>query len=140
MTVVLDSWAVLCLLQGEEPGAERVEAVLADHPVMSWINLGEVLYILLRRRTADEAHAAVRDVQASVELELPTEAHVRRAAHIKYRYAIAYADAYAAATAIAHNGRLWTGDPELLVPDAPWQPVDLRSQESPVGGSDGVGG
>ncbi len=64
MTVVLDSWAVHCLLQSEELGAELVEEVLADRPVMSWVNLGEVLYVLLRRRPRDEAEEAVRDVAA----------------------------------------------------------------------------
>ena len=126
MTVVLDSWSVLCLLQGEEPGARRVEQALADRPVMSWINLGEVLYILLRRRTQAESVAAIRDVQSMVTVELPSEAIVRQAATIKAAHAMAYADAFAAATAIAHDGQLWTGDPELLVPGASWQVVDLR--------------
>lgn len=126
MRVVLDSWAVLCLLQGEEPGADRVERALADRPVMSWINLGEVLYVLLRRRTAAEAATAIRDVQAFVTVELPTETVVRQAAAIKAAHAMAYADAYAAATAIMHDGQLWTGDPELLVRDAPWKALDLR--------------
>jgi len=34
--------------------------------------------------------------------------------------------AFAAATAIAHDAELWTGDPELLVSDAPWRWRDLR--------------
>lgn len=126
MTVVLDSWAVLALLQGESPAGRRVEAILAERPVLSWINLGEVLYILLRRRTKAEATSAVRDIEALTAVELPSEAVVRRAAEIKASYAMAYADAFAAATAIAHSGRLWTGDPELLAPDAPWESLDLR--------------
>lgn len=126
MTIVLDSWAVLCLLGGESPGAERVEGALADRPVMSWINLGEVLYILLRRMDRNEALTAVRDVQATVTVELPNESTVRQAAEIKARYRMAYADAFAAATAVEHDAELWTGDPELLVRDATWRPVDLR--------------
>lgn len=125
MTVVLDSWAVLCLLQGEEPGATRVERALADRPVMSWINLGEVEYILLRRRAQAEAATAIRDIQFVVAVELPTEAVVRKAAAIKAAHTMAYADAFAAATALGHDAQLWTGDPELLVPDAPWQALDL---------------
>lgn len=126
MTVVLDSWAVLCLLQGEEPGVTRVERALADRPVMSWINLGEVEYILLRRRAQAEAATAIRDIQFVVAVELPTEAMVRKAAAIKAAHTMAYADAFAAATALGHDAQLWTGDPELLVPDAPWQALDLR--------------
>lgn len=59
-------------------------------------------------------------------VELPSEAVVRQAAAIKAAYAMAYADAFAAATALAYAGQLWTGDPELLIPAAPWQVVDLR--------------
>ena len=40
---------------------------------------------------------------------------------------MAYADAFAAATAIAHNASLWTGDPELLIVGAPWTWRDLRA-------------
>lgn len=129
MTVVLDSWAVLYLLQGEDPGSERVERALADRPVMSWVNLGEVLYVLLRRRGVDEAEETVRDLRASLTVELPTEAVVRKAAAIKATHPMSYADAFAAATAVAHDGELWTGDPELLVADAPWRPVNLRSRD-----------
>lgn len=39
---------------------------------------------------------------------------------------MAYADAFGAAVAIATDATLWTGDPELLVVDAPWRWRDLR--------------
>ena len=39
---------------------------------------------------------------------------------------MAYADAFAAETARAHDAELWTGDPELLLPDARWRWRDLR--------------
>lgn len=126
MTIVLDSWAVLCLLQGEGSSAERVERALPARPAMSWINLGEVLYILTRRRGAVAADETVRDLRASLAVELPSETVVRRAAAIKARYPMAYADAFAAATAVEHDGELWTGDPELLVAGAGWRAVDLR--------------
>lgn len=42
------------------------------------------------------------------------------------QHPMAYADVFAAATDIAHDGELWTGDPELLVPGAPWSALDLR--------------
>lgn len=126
MTVVLDSWAVLCLLQGEGPGAEQVESTLAERPVMSWINLGEVLYVLLRRLDRLDAEETVRDLRAALTVELPRETTVRQAAAIKATHRMSYADAFAAATAIAHDGVLWTGDPELLVPDAAWRAHDLR--------------
>lgn len=126
MRVVLDSWAVLCLLHDEGAAASRVEQVLADRPLMSWINLGEVFYISLRRRGEEEARDVVRDVRAVVDVELPTERVVLKAAEIKASYRMAYADAFAAATTVVHDGQLWTGDPELIVPDAPWRTLDLR--------------
>lgn len=126
MTVVLDSWAVFTLLD-RGPGAERVAGALDDRPVMSWINLGEVLYILTRRHGTIEAQEAVRDLRAVLAVELPTVGAVRRAAAIKAARRMSYADAFAAAAAVAHDAELWTGDPELLVPDAPWRAVDLRS-------------
>jgi predicted nucleic acid-binding protein len=126
MRVVLDSWAILCLLQGEEPGSAKVEQALVERPVMSWINLGEVFYILLRRRGKADADEAVRDVRSVVELELPTERVIKQAGTLKAAYPMAYADAFAAATAMRHDGQLWTGDPELLITGAPWRVLDLR--------------
>ena len=43
---------------------------------------------------------------------------------------MAYADAFAAATAIAHGAIFLSGDPELLVPGAPWHFEDLRAERS----------
>lgn len=126
MTVVLDSWAVLTLLQ-DGPGASRVARELERGPIMSWINLGEVLYILRRRHGSREADATVRDLCRVLHVELPPETVIRAAAAIKAEHRMSYADAFAVATALRHDGELWTGDPELLVPDAPWCPVDLRA-------------
>jgi len=127
VTIVLDSWAVLCLLQGEEPGAARVEEAMAQRPAISWINLGEVLYVLLRRLDTAEANEAVRDVRARTAPQLPDEALIRRAAALKAGHSMSYADAFAAATALAHDAELWTGDPELLAAGVPWRTVDLRT-------------
>ncbi len=88
MTVVLDSWAVLSLLQGGA-GADLVEQQLASRPVMSWVNLGEVLYVLIRRRGSAQAEEAVRDLQRVLNVEIPTEAIVRQAASIKAVHAMA---------------------------------------------------
>ena len=126
MNVVLDSWAALTLVQ-HGPGAERVARALEQRPLMSWINLGEVLYILTRRHGTTEAEETVRDLRRALTVELPSEVVVRRAAGIKAAHRMAYADAFAAATAVVHGAQLWTGDPELLVADAPWRPLDLRA-------------
>lgn len=128
MTVVLDSWAVLRLLEGVEPAASHVQTLLDGQPapVMSWINLGEVFYVVRRARGATEAEQVVRDLRPAVRLDLPSEDRIIGAATIKADHRMAYADAFAAATALAHDATLLTGDPELLVEDAPWRWQDLR--------------
>jgi predicted nucleic acid-binding protein len=103
--------------------------VLDERPVMSWINLGEVHYILVRRNGEPAAAEAVRDLRSVLRVELPTEHVVEQAARIKAGYRMSYADAFAAATAIRHHGELWTANPELLVPDAPWLALDLRAPD-----------
>ena len=129
MIFALDSWAVLRLLEGVEPAASRVERILdADRPVMSWINLGEVFYIVRRDRGDTEARDVVSDVRSRLRLDLPSEHRVLAAAAIKADHRMAYADAFAAATAIAHRATLLTGDPELLIDDAGWGWEDLRAQ------------
>ncbi len=127
MTECLDSWAVLRWLEGDEPAAARVEAAMPSRPVMSWINLGEVAYIVERRAGADRARRVVRGLRLRLTLDLPTEARVLEAAHLKAGYPLAYADAFAVATAIARGATLLTGDPEILDGDPAWPVEDLRS-------------
>ena len=74
----------------------------------------------------DDAHEVVRDLRLRVDLDLPSEQLVLAAASIKADNPMANADAFAAATALAHDATLLTGDPELLIQDAPWRWEDLR--------------
>jgi predicted nucleic acid-binding protein len=127
LTVSLDSWAILRWLDGNEPAAARVEAAMPSRPVMSWINLGEVAYIVERRAGVDRARRVVRDLRPRLTMDLPSQARILEAAHLKAGYAIAYADAFAVATAIAHGATLLTGDPEILGGDPSWPVEDLRS-------------
>jgi len=127
MTDCLDSWAVLRWLEGEEPAASRVEASLPDRPVMSWINLGEVSYIVDRKAGSAQAGLVVRELRRQLTLDLPTGARVLEAAAIKARYSFAFADAFAVATAIGHGAVLLTGDPRILEGDPAWPTADLRS-------------
>lgn len=127
MKFVLDSWAVLGLLDSAEPAASRVQEVLdGSRPLMSWINVGEVFYIVRRDQGDASAHQVVRDLRPQVQLDLPSERRVLEAATLKSDYPLAYADAFAAATAIAYQAVLLTGDPELLDAQAPWSSEDLR--------------
>jgi predicted nucleic acid-binding protein len=104
-----------------------VDAAMPSRPIMSWINLGEVSYIVERRAGADQARRVVRQLRPRLTLDLPTEARVLAAAHLKAEYPMAYADAFAVATAIAHGAILLTGDPEILNGDPAWSVVDLRT-------------
>ena len=127
MTVVLDSWAVLRYLENTEPMATLVADLLDEHrPLMSWINLGEVYYVLRRTHGEDDAVEALRDLRSVIDARLPNERLVLDAAGIQADHAMAYADAFGAALAIAEEATLWTGDPELLVDGARWRWRDLR--------------
>jgi predicted nucleic acid-binding protein len=127
VTTVLDSWAILRHLEGIEPAASAVDAVLEhERPIMSWINLGEVFYVLRRAHGEEEAMLTVRDIRDVISAELPTTDRVLEAARIKSDHRMSYADAFLAATAIAHDAVLWTGDEELLLTDAAWKWKDLR--------------
>lgn len=129
MSVVLDSWAILQYLEDRAPAAAAVAELLDSRtPIVSWINLGEVFYIIRRRAGETQALAAVRDLQRVLAAELPTTERILEAARIKAEHPMAYADAFAAATAISHDATLWTGDPELLIGNAPWSWQDLRSR------------
>lgn len=128
MTVVLDSWAVVRYLEDAHPVAEAVSDLLEhDKPLMSWINLGEILYVLRRLHGDDNATETVRDLRDVIDARLPDERLVLDAARIKADHSMAYADAFAAALTIATDATLWTGDPELLLQGSPWRWRDLRS-------------
>jgi predicted nucleic acid-binding protein len=131
VSVCLDSWAVLAWLDGDEPAASAVqEAFDAERPWMSWLNIGEVAYQLERRHGADEAAVVVRRVRAAVSLDDVTPERVLAAAHIKAVHPIAFADCFAAATALAREATLFTGDPELVDGDIGCDMRDLRPSRS----------
>ena len=127
MTVVLDSWAVLRFLENSEPAASLVADLLdGERPLMSWINLGEVHYVIRRSSGEDNAIETVRDLRDVIDVRLPDERMVLEAARIKSDHPMAYADAFGAALAVSESATLWTGDPELLVDGSPWSWRDLR--------------
>lgn len=131
MSAVLDSWAVLRYLEDEGEAAVQVANLLEDErPLMSWITLGEVHYVLRRLHGEGEAVETVRDLRDVLDARLPDERMVFAAARIKADWSMSYADGFAAALAVAQDADLWTGDPELLVDEAPWRWKDLRWTET----------
>jgi predicted nucleic acid-binding protein len=118
---------VLAWLNGREPAARAVEkAFESERPWMSWLNIGEVAYQLERRRGKDEAALVIRRLRAAVALDDATPERVIAAAHIKAEHPIAFADCFAAATAVARRATLYTGDPELLERELGCRTRDLR--------------
>jgi len=110
VTVCLDSWAVLAWLDGDEPAATTVqEAFAAGRPWMSWLNVGEVAYLIERRHGAGEAALVLGRLRAAVALDDLASKRV-----------------LAAATATARDATLLTGDPELLDRDVGCRTHDLR--------------
>lgn len=110
----LDSWAVLRFLEGSSAAARRVRQVMRlGRPVMSWINLGEVYYTVYRTVGAAEAETTVAQLRPLLTLDAATPERVMAAARIKALHPLAYGDAFAVATAAAHDAVLLTGDPEL---------------------------
>lgn len=126
-SVVVDSWAILRYLEDAGPAAGAVADLLQhDTPLMSWINLGEVHYVLRRRHGEEAATEAIRDLRTVIDVRLPDERLVLDAARIKADHPMAYADAFGAALALTTGATLWTGDPELLIAGSPWRWRDLR--------------
>jgi predicted nucleic acid-binding protein len=114
LSVCLDSWAILAWLDGDEPATGRLQEVLPQRPVVSWINLVEVYYRVERdhgRQAADEVLAELRGM---LECDLPGSGRMIEAARLKAAVPMALGDCFAVATASAHGAVLLTGDPEIL--------------------------
>ena len=118
-TFVLDSFAVLALL-GRESGSQEVAKLLRKAQedgirlLMTWVNAGEVAYIVERRWGAERMYAALAVMEATALEIVSVERRLAlMAAHIKAEHAVAYADAFAAALAQHCAAKLVTGDPEF---------------------------
>jgi predicted nucleic acid-binding protein len=116
---VLDTFALLVYLQNET-GTERVMELLQSaqkercHVCLCIINLGEVLYIVERRRGLTEAQAVLAVIQQTpIEILPADEQTVLAAAHIKANHKLSYADAFTVACAQRLEGSVLTGDKEF---------------------------
>lgn len=116
---VLDSWAVLAYLHGEPAGAvvrDRLEEARQAGRTLPLcvVNWGEVLYRTFREKGPSEMErvaAAIEGLPISIVDADPVL--TIRAAALKGRLLIAYADAYCAALALALGAPVLTGDPEF---------------------------
>jgi len=117
---VLDANALIGFFEGRRGAVEKVrhllgEAARQDLPLlMSAVNWGEVFYTEWRAR----GEAKAREAEASL-LEMPIAVIVidreraSRAAALKQKHALGYADAFAAELAIERGAWLVTADPEF---------------------------
>jgi predicted nucleic acid-binding protein len=118
-TYVLDSFAVMALLSAEA-GSEDVARLLREAAaggvrlLMTWVNAGEVAYILERRWGRERMYEALAALEATDIVFVPAGRTLAlAAAAIKAQHALAYADAYAAGIAEVESAALVTGDPEF---------------------------
>ena len=118
---VLDAWAVIAFLQGEEPAGYRVRKLIesaqerAARLFISIINVGEVYYRIGKLRNPKEADSVLKDLSLlPIEIMSVDDDTVLAAARLKMAHALSYADAFAAVTAQQKDAVLLTGDPELI--------------------------
>jgi ribonuclease VapC len=107
-------------IAGRKPASDKVAKLLSEaeagvaHLMMSAINSGEVYYCL-RKNHSLELGESWRESSPTlpVTFDVPSAAGIWKAATLKARFPIAYADAFAAALAQMHDCPLVTGDPEF---------------------------
>lgn len=117
---VLDANAVIGFLEDREGTAAKVERLLdqaleQQAPLlMSAVNWGEVFYVIWRNEGERRALRVEKDVQ---DLPLAIVAADRdratRAAALKQKHNLGYADSFAAELAIERGAWLVTADPEF---------------------------
>jgi predicted nucleic acid-binding protein len=117
---VLDANAVIRYFGvGDGQGGEKVRGLFEQAKrgearlSMSVINMGEVLYILLKHLDEQRALHYIQVLQHAVTM---VEADARRAieaAQLKHQYKLGYADSFAASLALATKAALVSADPEF---------------------------
>lgn len=117
---VVDAWALLAWLRDEQPAADHVGDCLQQAEEgtiqlsMSWINAGEVYYMLARKHDPKAAEDFLTRLPSlPIRLVAPEEDDVIAAAKLKSAHRLSYADAFAAALAMKENAAVITGDPEI---------------------------
>lgn len=117
---VLDANALIAFFENRQPAAERVRKLLteADHkdlPLwMSAVNWGEVYYIEWRRFGETKAREAGVNLHRLPIVVLAADCdRATRAATLKQKHNLGYADAFAAELAIDQGAWLVTADPEF---------------------------
>jgi predicted nucleic acid-binding protein len=114
---VLDAFALLAYLEGEN-GHVHVKELLASGTadlLINAINVGEVFYVIARKRGLREAEYFLNVILPSLPVAVLDNSFedVVEAARLKAAHAVSFADCFAAATAIRERAALVTGDREF---------------------------
>lgn len=116
---IFDSYALLAFLQGEA-GGEQVRDILkkalSDQAkvFVSVINLGEIYYIVARKKGRQVAQDVLEDmIKLPLEILDARTERVLAAADVKARSPLSYADAFVAAAAMEFSATIVTGDSEF---------------------------
>ena len=118
---VLDSWPLVerALRNVEvEPLTKLVEAASRREIrlLISEINLGELFYLLAKQKGIAAAENLLNAFgRTPIQIIPVAQGDVLRAARLKARYAISYADCFCANLAIDHKAAVLTGDPDFLL-------------------------
>jgi ribonuclease VapC len=119
-TFVLDTSALLAL-RGDEPGADRVQALLTQAQrnhcriLLSFMTRMEILYLVRREEGEEAALQALRLVDSfAVEWVSCDAAILEKAAHIKSAGGLSVADCWIAATASIFDATLVHKDTEFV--------------------------
>lgn len=117
---VFDSYALIGYLKNEI-GAEIIEDFLKRagegeiRVYLNEINLGEVYYIIWKKRSEKVARESLAIcLNFPLIFVLPNHDFILKAAELKSRYNISYADAFCLQTAIEKKCPIVTGDPEFF--------------------------
>jgi len=117
---LLDSFAIIAYLN-KEKGFEKVRDVLSEAQesgkpvIINDINIGEVYYILFRKRGPEKTNFFLETILPSLPVQVFSNDFndVIRAAKIKAEHPLSFADYFAVATAGKEKAVIMTGDPEF---------------------------
>jgi predicted nucleic acid-binding protein len=116
---VVDAWVMIAWLL-DQAAAPAVELFIQEadagnlHLVMSWMNVGEVYYIISKRHGHERAADFLKRLPSlPIRLVLPDEDGILAAAEVKAAHPVSFSDAFAIALAQAEKASVITGDDEI---------------------------
>jgi predicted nucleic acid-binding protein len=116
---VVDAWAMIAWLL-DQAAAPAVESFIQEAAagnlqlLMSWMNVGEVYYIISKRHGSERAAEFLSRLPSlPIRLVLPDEDGILAAAEVKAAHPVSFRDAFAIALAQAEQASVITGDDEI---------------------------